>query len=375
MSTKFPRLYHKSRSGKIHSWKIWTEGADVCTEYGQLDGKKQTARKTSIGKNIGKTNETTPAEQAERDAASMFTFKLDRKYSETVSESKETIFLPMLAHDFEKKKKKVKYPVDMQPKLDGLRCLAFYDHDEKKVFLMSRSGKSYSVPHLEKQIERLLKDNTDLVLDGELYIHGETFQTITRLVKKHRDESVNLEFHIYDVADVEDPEAVEPETWKDRLRNLKDLFKDCPKKYRKHLKKHKTIINVKSEKDIYAKQAQWVSEGYEGAIVRTHDHLYNWGYRSPGLLKVKNFHDAEFKVVGYTVGVGKAKETVTWECEAESGQIFRCYSKGSMEERKELKDNADSYVGQWLKVKFFERTDDGIPRFPIGIGFRLDKDM
>jgi len=27
-----------------------------------------------------------------------------------------------------------------------------------------------------------------------------------------------------------------------------------------------------------------------------------------------------------------------------------------------------------LKVKFFEKTDDGIPRFPVGIGFRIPED-
>ena len=31
---------------------------------------------------------------------------------------------PMLAHEFKKNKHKVKYPCIVQPKLDGIRCIA-----------------------------------------------------------------------------------------------------------------------------------------------------------------------------------------------------------------------------------------------------------
>ena len=46
-----------------------------------------------------------------------------------------------------------------------------------------------------------------------------------------------------------------------------------------------------------------------------------------------------------------------------------------LEEKKELFKTGENYVDKWLKVKFFELTDDGIPRFPVGIGFRPEKDM
>ena len=46
-----------------------------------------------------------------------------------------------------------------------------------------------------------------------------------------------------------------------------------------------------------------------------------------------------------------------------------------MEERQETYKNADKYIGEHLKVKFFELTDDNIPRFPVGLGIRLTEDM
>jgi hypothetical protein len=46
-----------------------------------------------------------------------------------------------------------------------------------------------------------------------------------------------------------------------------------------------------------------------------------------------------------------------------------------MEERKATYDTAGEHIGELLKVKFFELTDDDIPRFPVGIGIRLPEDM
>jgi hypothetical protein len=46
-----------------------------------------------------------------------------------------------------------------------------------------------------------------------------------------------------------------------------------------------------------------------------------------------------------------------------------------MEERQASYENADSNIGNMLKVKYFELTDDGIPRFPVGLGVRLTEDM
>ena len=45
----------------------------------------------------------------------------------------------------------------------------------------------------------------------------------------------------------------------------------------------------------------------------------------------------------------------------------------SHKDREELLANANKYIGQTAEVRFFEWTDDGFPRFPICVWFRLDK--
>ena len=57
-------LYKKSKTDKIQVYTSWTEGAELFSQYGELFGKMQVSSIVCTGKNIGRSNETTPAEQA-----------------------------------------------------------------------------------------------------------------------------------------------------------------------------------------------------------------------------------------------------------------------------------------------------------------------
>jgi len=363
MKEELPVLYHKGKKDKIFSWRIWTEGSTICTEYGTDEGKKQLAEKEAKGKNIGKKNETTPEVQAEREAKSMWQAKLDRKYRLTIEEAEKPLPLPMLAKKFEDRKKKVTYPCDVQPKLNGVRCLAQWEDDH--VELTSRSGKPYNCPHIVEELEEILPK--DIILDGEIYAHGKTLQAVMRLVKKVRPESVNLRLWTYDLIDTKDMDI----PWSERSISLRKFFEE---------RKCKTLVYVKhliceDEKSVYNEQARLTQEGYEGAIVRMPHGVYRWGYRSDALLKVKTFQDEEFKVVGFKSGVGKFSNACIWLCETEDGKLFEVVSKGTMGHKAQLLKEAEDYVGEFLTVKFFERTESGIPQFPVGLGFRLPEDM
>lgn len=356
---KLPMLYHKTRTGAIQQWQVWSDKDSVHTEYGQKDGKLQQTSKKVVQKNIGKSNETDLKTQAELEAKSLWQNKLDRKYSENIQEAQEELFLPMLAHDFMKRGKNISYPVDIQPKLDGCRCLAYWQNDQ--VYLMSRSGKPWIVKHISKALETILPKNT--ILDGELYQHGVGFQTITKLIKKARPESVNITYQVYD-SPINN--GIEDNNWAKRKEYLEKLLSPI---------KNSPIIlvpshTVESFQEILKRQAEYLENGYEGTIIRLMNGLYEFGYRSPSLLKYKEFDDDEFKVVGFYEGVGKYSGCVTWQCVTEDGKQFNAVPKGTLEEKADWFENGKKYIGKWLKVKYQGVSDDGIPRFPIGIGFR-----
>jgi len=373
----FPVLYHKGSNGSIRQWQVWSEGADILTEHGQKDGKLQISRKTATAKNVGKSNETSPTIQARIEAEALYTHKLTRKYALSIVECEERLMLPMLAHSFEKKKSKMVYPAFIQPKFDGVRCIARVigqAEGRNIVQLLTRSGKQWDIPHIALELGSIMPEG--MILDGEIYLHGKTFQEISKLVKKARPESKDLEYHIYDVPmyqSTDDEDDAEHPFWK-RLHALLEVHKVIEATGLKHLVMCPTST-VLNEQDVYEIQSELLGLGFEGAIVRSKEGVYKFGYRSADLLKVKTFLDDEFEVVGFHPGIGKFETCVIWECLTKTGEPFNCVPKGTFEERRELLENGYKYVGELLKVKFFELTDDGIPRFPVGIGFRLPEDL
>lgn len=364
---KLPILYHKAKGGDLRQWRVWHEGDMILTEYGQVGGKLQISSKRAVAKNVGRTNATTPEAQAKAEAESLWRFKVERKYSETKADAQEELRLPMLAHKYEDKKKSVVYPAWVQPKLDGVRCLAQWD-GSGHIHLTSRAGKTYSMPHIEKQLEKWLPE--DMVLDGELYLHGLSCQTVTSYVKKWKQESASIIYNVYDVPIADGCEILTSEERIARLLDPRDGVVESENVQRV------PGFEVKSHADMMVRYGEFVQDGYEGAILRLNHGQYLWGYRSSELLKVKEFQDAEFIVIDTKQGRGKMEGGIIWVCQNNlNKETFDCTMKVTMAERRRMYKERKQYIGQKLTVRFFDRTDDEVPRFPVGIVFRAMEDL
>jgi len=182
-----PALYGKSTNGKIKQWNISVlQMADgtcyIETEHGYENGKKQLdQRYVGAGKNIGRANETSPYEQACSEAQSAHNRKRDSGYvmdkAQIPSES-DGMFLPMLAHRYDKHSAKISFPCLVQPKLDGVRMLA--RKDGGIVTMWSRKGKVIDIPDkINAQLCEMLDEGQ--CTDGELYVHGWTFKRLLPL--------------------------------------------------------------------------------------------------------------------------------------------------------------------------------------------------
>ena len=136
-------LYKRDSRGKIRIWQIYTQGALLIQESGLEDGKLVKHQKFCTPKNIGKSNGTDCNQQALLEMDSLIKQKLDEGYFETkeLAES-EKVILPMLAKSYDDEKHKIDWSknVFIQPKLDGMRCLA-HCKSNGDVELVSRDGK------------------------------------------------------------------------------------------------------------------------------------------------------------------------------------------------------------------------------------------
>ena len=127
---------------------------------------------------------------------------------------------------------------------------------------------------------------------------------------------------------------------------------------------------VRNEQELFEAHAHFTAEGYEGTIVRTDEGGYLVGHRSNSLLKMKDFQDAEFRVVDVEEGKGSFKGKAIFVCENDDGYRFNVTPEGTMEHRSHLWDTRDEHIGKWLTVRYQALTEDGAPQFPVGVDFR-----
>ena len=369
-----PKLYKVTTTGKIQEWEVEVVDNQYRSISGQQEGKKVTSKWTTVkkGKNLGKSNETTPEEQALKNAQSKWDKKRSREYTDNLEEVGNFDWCkPQLAKKWEDHNHKIDFEagerVAIQPKLDGIRNLQKGDKPQ------SREGKGFNgIPHI--QLGDLPR------LDGELYNHNlrNDFEHIVHLVRQHTPtpeeeaESAELiEYWVYDLPDA-DAGGFE-ERWKilqalDRDRGLHPStcesrvalpFKVllCP------------TIFVETEEELDAAHQHNLNAGYEGSIIRRLEAPYKHG-RSDSLLKRKPFFDAEYQVVDAIEGKGNRSGTLgKFICVTEDGQQFGCgISKEggiTMEELATMWKNRESYIGKMATVTYQNLTKKGIPRFPV----------
>lgn len=366
----FPKLFGSDVKGKQKEWNVVVidngDHSVVEIEYGYVSGKMtKSTKKITSGKNIGKRNETTHFEQAILEAQSKWKKKTEQEFSENdvkpnVSSENvldcENVVFPMLASDFQKFKHKITYPIYIQPKLDGYRMI----FNSKNKSCNSRQGKSFDAIKRNGLYKELCSIKEIVILDGELYQHGGIFEHLGILRKKKLDESdyeklEQIEYHVYDYID-------ETKTYTERLDFLKTFFNKNPFQHIRFVETR----TVSTENELKDQHLDFVKDSYEGSIVRTASGKYRCKARSQDLLKFKDFVDSEYKIIGFTREQDTAsnKDLIVWVCVNENGDKFNVRPKGTREERNELYQRGQEFIGQQIQVKYFELTDSGIPRFP-----------
>lgn len=341
-------LYKFDSKGNIRIWTIESNPlmGRITVRHGLFNGsmqiKEELVKLNASGRSI--------QEQTALQVQAKIKKQLDAGYRETIAEARANPGLnslglpnPMLALPLANVSSIDFNNCWAQYKYNGHRCLMAKVHGTTQAY--SRNGLAINtLDHITPFID------SDIPLDGELYVHNERLQTISSWVKAKQLATKCLKYVIYD--------CVIDAPYKERLDYLKSL------KLPDTAMIAPTVQVAEYEVGNMLQRAK--AEGYEGLILRQDDFGYEMDKRSKSLIKVKETMDDEFMVID----VVPAKDG--WGilvCEMPDKKTFKVSAPGSFAEKMHIIENKASFIGRKCTVEFMEYTADGIPFHPVALPF------
>ncbi len=264
------------------------------------------------------------------------------------------------------------YPKIMQPKLDGICCLAV------EGVAMSRTMK----PIPNRYVQGVFKKISLHGLHGELMVRGD-FNDVQSAIMRE-DGEPNFYLSVYDKWDTSLP-------YKDRLKLIEKEVRDLGDK---HIVLTHTFW-VEDATDCENGLNTCLTAGYEGAMLRDPESLYKQGrhtLKSQALMKLKKFYDDEAVVIGFEEKLHNTNEKeldergYTKRSSKNAGMVpantlgalvvrwqdkeFKIGTGFNDEQRKYIWDNRLGLYGKLVTFKYQELSKYGVPRFPVWKCFR-----
>lgn len=321
----------------------------------------------SVGKNIGRKNETNVLQQAIKNATSKYNLKINAGYSTELKETTKKIPFPMAVKPWKNEMKKLVYPLYIQPKLDGIRMIAIFNGEDVELYsrrLHPIIGFESLRNELKMQFMSLDESDRSVIIDGELYSHGMHLNEISGIVRNESTDETNkckLQYHIFDCFDTTRPQL----TFTERFPIIE---KFCKKNVKfSVLTQTKKVASAEEADDFYF---DIIDKGYEGIIYKMANKPYEFSFdrekRSSMYQKRKKQDDAEFEIVDFTSGKGKDSDAIVFILKVKEGFTFNCVPNGTYAYRKELYKKATesfdtTFKGKLAKVVYDDISSDGVP--------------
>jgi len=261
---------------------------------------------------------------------------------------------------------KLSFPVYVSEKLDGVAA-EFYvplDSPDGKVLVRSRQNKPIlSVQHIIDELNLCLIHGEHVI--GELYIADSSFKDISGKVRSH-DPQPELKLMVYDV--YEDGYEL---PYDQRLGDTVDIHYD-------NLYIIPTVkIQDINELNAYVKEFFTEQPEAEGLMIRSHDHMYQPGKRSWGMMKLKQRETVDLKIISIeeaTDADGNPKGMAgRFNCAYKGAVIGVGPGKLSHAERTVALINRRKLVGTIVEVGYMPDPAYEALREPTVIRFRDDK--
>jgi hypothetical protein len=405
--------------------------AEAWVETGVEGGKSTRTAPTYFAEEAfkGQINVRNPFQQALIYARSQYLKRKEKGGTENANGNKKvkgnlgTVkYFPMLAKTYKDGAKHLHYPLYIQPKLDGVRCLVYLkkkDGGVNNVVVYSRTQKDFpSMDYLKNALYEYLNDLFDeenkqsIYLDGELYVHGKKLQDISGESRneKKRNNIINTKKTIKQTKDQKEQKEESKETKEQKLTHTQNEYHvyDCfyPLELNTEYEQRKEqldvlfsaikdnndtkivkpvkTIKVNNESEAVRQYKKFITEGYEGAILRNVNGIYLANanrtgafMRSIDLVKMKKKFTDEFEVIDYTEGKrGKDKGAIIWVAQTADGIKFNVTPKDITYEKryeiyKECKDNFDKlYKGRMLTIEYEDLSKTKVPQRAKALIFR-----
>ena len=265
-------------------------------------------------------------------------------------------------------------------KLDGVKALFYYK--DGVIHTASRGGEDYdaATTHLREDLKLLkfFEAHPTVILDGELFVRGKTLQQISGAARMEKNayDCDWLQYWVYDCYDSSDIDMIASE----RYKFLEDKFANAHKFpiYRSNEDESEASIRLLGHEyvsgwdNMKKLHDEWVSAGFEGAVITDPSKPYKVGSRCNNLIKIKQYKSEDFTVVGYKLGL-RGSEDMTFTCALEDGRTFEAMPVGDRATKAEYVKSFDNkYRGHKAECTFFNYSDDGIPTQPKLRIFRFD---
>jgi len=406
-------LYQKTRTGKIQQWSIWVEPADqtesghpeVFTEYGQTDGKKQTTNDViAEGVNVGKSNETTPFQQAILTMERKITKQKEKGYSDNIEDVKDKTanidFSQPLSKElcFYKPKnsiddKKIKvleannaaiYTV----KRDGMMNIIRHSNDfGPEIYSRRMDLATDKYPHLVAEIKDLPKGT---IILGEIILDKngqDDFNGVSSICRSDPDKAIErqeelgkVSYYAFDLAYTDHQCLLTTTPYKERLAKLQSLLAN-----KKYLMAPEVLNIPHSEALNNVKQREleglvvWDANG-----IMENDQAFTSNgkaYRPNVLWKSKPKHeddlivrfDPENGIGEYGKGKNnnKLKSVFCYQLDDDGNEVFLAKCGGGLsDEQREFYTNKATYPRVWRIEYDSIQAKTGSLRFPVFAGDR-----
>lgn len=256
----------------------------------------------------------------------------------------------------------------VEPKLDGVRCIAFIENGT--VTLYSRNGKQINnFKAIELELIEVYGAYANIAVDGELLCDKSNFRALMQTLYSNepKDDIVKCTtFNSFDILKLSDFRSqcctTKLSQRKQALRSGKNFIKVV------------STYEINSYDEMEKLYLQFVDEGYEGIMIKSLHSNYKFK-RTDDWLKLKPSDEYTIIITDFKEGTGKYRGMLGSFCgyyvEDESITVD-CGSGLSDEERKEYWDRRNELLGTKFDVASDCILETGSLRFPVFVRLRED---